>query len=138
VTQSPIELLLGAIDSLDVDAVMALLADDCQLLTADGRRAHGHDAVRELLTSFVGDLRSAAHRVTDQWQSDDVWIAEVEVTYELRDWLQLNALPRAFVVRSGSDGISEVHVYGAHERRLGDHPTGEEGMWIGDRWIPPL
>ncbi len=135
---SPIAQLLKAIDSRDVDAVTALTAPDVRMLTADGRRAHGVEAVHALLADFLSNLRSTAHHVTAEWHVDDVWIAEVDATYELRDWLQLNALPRAFVMRMGSQGIADLRVYGAHERPLTEHRTGEEGMWIGDRWIPPL
>jgi hypothetical protein len=135
---SPVEQLLGAIDRRDVDAVMALSAPDVRLLTVDGRRAHGTDAVRELLTKFLGQLRSSTHRITAQWHVDDVWIAEVDVSYELQDWLRLEGLPRVFVARMGSGGIADLRAYGAHEHPLSDHRTGEEGMWIGNRWIPPL
>jgi hypothetical protein len=131
-------MVLEAIDKLDADAAIAPLAPDCRLLTADGRRAEGTDAIHELLTSFLATLRSTTHRITDQWHQDNVWIAEVEASYELPDLLQLNALPRALVLRDGPDGVTELHVYGAHERPLTEHRTGEEGMWIGDRWIPPL
>ena len=41
-------------------------------------------------------------------------------------------------MREGSDGIADLRVYGAHEHALSEHRTGEEGMWIGERWIPPL
>jgi hypothetical protein len=135
---SPIEQLLEAIDALDVDAAMALLGPDTRLLTADGKRAEGSDAVRAFVTEFIGSVRSMTHRVTAQWHQDDVWIAEVEATYELVDWLQLKALPRAFILREGPEGIADLNVYGAHERPLTEHRTGEEGMWVGDRWIPPL
>jgi hypothetical protein len=135
---SPVEQLLGAIDRRDVDAVMALSAPDVRLLTVDGRRAHGTDAVRELLTKFLGQLRSSTHRITAQWHVDDVWIAEVDVSYELQDWLRLEGLPRVFVARMGSGGIADLRAYGAHEHPLSDHRTGEDGMWIGNRWIPPL
>ena len=138
VSESPIEKLLQAFDAFDIDGVMALIAPDARLLVADGRRAEGSDAVRELLTRFVADLRSTAHRITGQWHQDDVWIAEAEADYELRDWLQLTALPRAFVLYEGPDGIRDLRVYGAHEHPITEHRTGEEGMRIGDRWIPPL
>jgi SnoaL-like protein len=138
VSESPIERLLEAFDALDIDAVMAQVAPDARLLVADGRRAEGGDAVRDLLTRFMADLRSTAHRITGQWHQDDVWIAEAEADYELRDWLQLTALPRAFILHEGPDGIRELHAYGAHEHPLTEHRTGEEGMRIGDRWIPPL
>lgn len=137
-SQSPIERLLAAIDALDVDALMALTSPDIRILVVDGRRGEGTDAVRALMASFLGQLRSTQHRVTSQWRIDDVWIAEVDVDYELHDYLQLRALPRVFIVRAGEEGISEVRVYGAHEHVLTEHRTGEEGMWIGGHWIPPL
>ncbi len=137
-TDSPIDQLLRAIDRLDLDAVMALMAPDCRMLTVDGRRAEGMAAARELVTDFLATVRSTTHRVTDQWHQDNVWIAEVEATYELKDSLETSALPRAFVARDGPDGLVDLHVYGAHERPLVDHRTGQEGMRIGGLWMPPL
>lgn len=137
-SDSPIDQLLRAIDALDVDAAMSMLAPDGQLLVVDGRRAHGTDAVRRLLQDFLGNLRSTAHRVIAQWHVDDAWIAEVEADYEMKDYLEIKNLPRAFVLRGGPDGLTEVHAYGAHERPLEQHRTGDEGMWVGGRWVPPL
>jgi ketosteroid isomerase-like protein len=138
VIESPLNRLLGALDALDAPAAMALMAPDCRLLTVDGRRAEGTEAVRELLTEFLEALRSTTHQITAAWHQENVWIAEVEATYELKDSLKTAALPRAFVLRDGQDGVADLHVYGAHERPLADHRTGEEGMRIGGRWIPPL
>jgi ketosteroid isomerase-like protein len=139
VEDSPITRWLQAVDELDIEAAAALFTSDARLLTADGRRAQGIEAVRTVLTEFLGGLRSTTHRITDQWHQGDVWIAEVEASYELKDWMQTSELPRALVVREGSGGaIADLRVYGAHERSLFEHPTGEEGMWIGERWIPPL
>jgi len=135
---SPIKLLLEALDRLDAEAALSMLAPDCRLLTADGRRAHGVSAAGALLRDFLGALRSTSHRITSEWHVDDVWIAEVEASYQLEDWLELGALPRAFVLRGGPDGIEDLRVYGAHEHPLTEHHTGEEGMWVGGRWIPPL
>ena len=137
-SESPLDQLMQAMDTREVDAMMALVAPDCRLLTADGRRADGAEAVRALLDEFFGALRSTTHKITAEWHQDNVWIAEVDASYELRDWLQLNALPRVFVVRVGPDGIEDIRAYGAHERPLTEHRTGEEGMWVGSRWIPPL
>jgi SnoaL-like domain len=136
--QSPIEGWLQAIDARDVDAAMAPFADDARILTADGRRASGMAAIRELMAEFLGGLRSTNHRITAQWHEDNVWIAEVEATYELRDFLQLQSLPRAFFLRESDGAIADLRVYGAHERSLTDRPSGEGGMWVGERWIPPL
>ncbi len=137
-SDSPIEQLLSSMDRLELDGTMELLEPGARLLTADGRRADGQGAVRELLASFLGSLRSTNHEITSQWHIGDVWIAEVSASYELQDWLRLTDLPRVFVVRLKGERISDVRVYGAHEQPLTEHPTGEEGMWVGSRWIPPL
>jgi uncharacterized protein (TIGR02246 family) len=138
VDDSPITRLLAAFGQLDADAVAALLTQDGRLLTAHGRRAEGRDAVHDLLTAFLANLRSASYRITDQWRDGNVWIAEIEATYVLRDGLEMGPLARLMVLRDRADGIVDVRVYGANEADLADHRTGEEGMWIGERWIPPL
>ncbi len=135
---TPVEELLRAIDARDVDAVMALLGPEPRVLVVDGRQAEGATAVRGLLESFLDMLRSTTHRVTDQWLLGDVCIAEVQADYELQDWLQLTGLRRVFIVRTAAERIVDIRVYGAHEQRLSDIPTGEEGTWVGRRWIPPL
>jgi len=135
--ESPLGELLRAVDDLDADAAMALMAPDCRLLTVDGRRAVGTEAVRALLAGFLATLYSTTHRVTAEWHLDGVWIAEVEAGYEFKDRLRLGDLPRAFVARGGPDGLSDVRAYGAHEDRL-DDDRGGQGLRIGGRWMPSL
>jgi hypothetical protein len=135
---SPIDRIIDALDRLDVEAAVALFASDARLLTVDGRRAEGTDAVRVLLTGFLGQLRAASHTPTAVWHEENVWIAEVDTTYELQDFRKLTGVPRAFVLRDSANGIASLHVYGAHERRLDEHPSADRGLFIGDRWIPPL
>ena len=137
-SDSPIDQLLRAVDRLDAEAVLAMLAPEGKFLTVDGRRAQGTEAVSTLIREFLGQLRATSHRVTAQWHVDGVWIAEVEADYELRDYLQIKNLPRLFVLNGGADGLTDVRVYGAHERPLEEHRTGEEGLWVGGRWVPPL
>jgi hypothetical protein len=134
---SPVDELLEAVDKLDVDAVLALAAPDVRMLTVDGRRAEGRDGMRELIADFVDSLRSSTHRVTAQWHPDDVWIAEVDATYELKDFTRIGVLPRVFVLRDGPDGLLEMRVYGAHERPLAELRSEHE-MRLGGHWIPPL
>lgn len=136
--ESPIEQLLGAVDALDLEAVIALAAPDVHLLTVDGHHAAGTAAMRAVLTDFLASLRSSTHRVTAQWQPEDVWIAEVDATYELRDLTRIGVLPRAFIVRAGPDGLSDVRAYGAHERPLAELGAGTHEMRLGGHWIPPL
>jgi hypothetical protein len=136
-SSSPIDRLLSALHAFDLDAAIAMLAPDVDVLFSDGRRAQGIDAARELITGFASSLHSMAHRVINEWTAGDISVAEVEAKYELQDRLELT-IPRAFIVRAGSSGIAMLHVYGAHEHPLTEHRTGAEGMWIGERWIPPL
>jgi hypothetical protein len=136
--ESPVEELLEAVDELDVDAVLARAAPDVRLLTVDGRRAEGREGMRELIADFVDALRSSTHRVTAQWHPDDVWIAEVDATYELKDFTRIGVLPRVFVLRDGPDGLLDMRVYGAHERPLAELRSSEHEMRLGGHWIPPL
>jgi hypothetical protein len=139
VNESPIERLLAATDALDIDALVALFAPDGRLLAADGRRAEGTEAVRELLASILGALRSTSHEIKAQWQVDGAWIAEIEADYELRDFHRVGAVPLALVVRTGPEGIVDVHIYGAQEHPPGEHDTGEEwGTMVRGHWIPPI
>jgi ketosteroid isomerase-like protein len=137
-TDSPMKQLLAAVDSLDVDAVIALLTREAKFLTIDGQRAQGTAAVRELLSDFVAPLRATTHEVTAEWHEDDVWIAELDATYERTDGEQTGVLARVIVLRERPDGIADLRAYGAQAPLLTD-PHGEQGgMRLGGRWIPPL
>src|SRR5262245_21200557 len=137
-SDSPLLALVAALGQRDVDAAVALCSPDCRLATADGRRAEGRSGVRALLARFLSDLRSATYEVTAHWHQENVWFAEVVASYELRDWLRLERLPRAFVVRTDDAGICDVRVYGAHERRLTDHGGREEAYRVGGHVLLPL
>jgi SnoaL-like domain len=138
VEESPFAGLLAAVDQLDHDAVMALCAENCYMTTNDGRHAEGRQAVGQLLKDFFSQLRSTTHRITSQWHDGGTWIAEVLATYELRDFLLIEDLPRAFFVQVADDGIASVRTYGANERPLSDHATGDELTRVGGRPFLPL
>jgi hypothetical protein len=138
VEASPLTRWLEAMDRRDVENALVLLAPSVDMMLADGRRARGHDAAARVIRDFVSAVRWMTHDVTAQWHVDDVWIAETTATYELADHYRTSALPRVFIVRVSAEGITELRVYGAHEHPLTEHRTGEEGMWVGGRWVPPL
>jgi hypothetical protein len=135
---SPMERLLIAIDERDVDAIVALLAPDVQFLGVDGRRADGRDEARRLISDALSMVRSLSHEITSQWQHDEVWIAEVRLTYELQDWFLLRDAPRALFVHQGPEGITELHIYGAHERPLAEHRGDRSELRIGGTPMLPL
>jgi hypothetical protein len=135
---SPIRDFLDSIDKLDIDGAVRLLAEECRILLVDGQRGEGRASIHKLLQTFLGGLRATRHRITSEWHVDGVWIAEVDASYELQDWLCLDALPRAFFAVVGEDGITDIRVYGAHERSLTAHRRDDESMRVGGRWLLPL
>jgi hypothetical protein len=135
--ESPIAQLLSTVDKLDIDAAVGLCTPDCHFAAVDGRSADGRENVHRLLEEFTSTLRSTAHRIAEEWHQNDVWIAEVLADYELRDWLRIEGLPRAFFVRVTTDGIADVRVYGAREQPLGD--VGDDKLArLGGRPVLPL
>ncbi len=137
-TESPLVEVLAAIDRLDVPAVIALCAPDCHFGTVDGRHAEGREAVRRLLSDFLSTIRSTHHEISSQWHQDDAWFAEVVANYELLDRTRIEGRLRAFLLRTGPDGIREVRVYGANERPLTDRTVGYQPARLGGRLILPL
>jgi hypothetical protein len=135
---SPLDEFLRAVDELDADAAMALMAPDCRLLTAVGRRAAGTEAVRALIAEFLATLHSTTHRVTAEWHVDGVWIAEADADYEFKDRLRTGDIPRAYVARGGPDGLNDVRVYGAHEQPLDDDGGSGPELVFGGHWLPHL
>jgi hypothetical protein len=138
VEESALRRLLVAVDKLDLDAVIELCSPDCSIATVDGRNGEGRDQVRQLLADFFSVLRSTAHAVTAEWHQDNVWIAEVLADYELQDWLRIEAMPRAFVIRTGPGGIRDIRVYGAREHPLTEHEPGDQPFRMGGRLVLPL
>lgn len=130
---------LAAIDSLDLDATMSLFASDANLHTLYGEQAVGREQVRAELGMFFGELRSTQHEVTSLWNPEPgVWIAEMSASYELSDFSRRGPYGRAFVARTGDQGIVQLRIYGSHEQ-----PLPEAGLQYrevrGPRgWLPTL
>ena len=139
-SDSPIAAVLRAVDALDIEACVSLLAPGCRLLATDGRVAEGVAQARALLGDFLGELNRTTHRVTAEWNPEPgVWIAELEATYELRDRGRHGPYPRVMVVRAGQDGITDLRFYGSHEPPLSDSERPYEEVRSGSgRWLPTL
>lgn len=135
---SPISAVLRAMEALDVDACISLFERDGRLLSTDGDVAEGLDAVRAVLRKLFGDLRAATYRVTAQWHpEEDVWIAEVDATYDLKEHGLRGPYPRAIVLRGGRE-IAELRVYGRHELPLTESAVPYQEVLAGNRWLATL
>jgi hypothetical protein len=137
--ESPIAALLKATDALDVDAFVSMFAADGRLLTADGTVAEGAAQVRTVISRFIDELSATSHEITAEWHpDDDVWIAELNATYELKGLGHLGPYPRAVVLRGGPDGVRELRVYGLHELPLTDTAHRYQEVFTGGRWFATL
>jgi hypothetical protein len=142
-TDTPLELFLGAFDRLDADACAALFADRGRLRYVDGRVDEGAQAVRERLREYFADLSSTTHTLREYWHEDRVWVGEVKASYVLADHSILGPISKVFIVRMAPDGIAELRVYAAvepafHETRIRHERERAGGMMVGGRWVPPL
>jgi ketosteroid isomerase-like protein len=137
-TESPITSWFDAVSRFDVESALSLFAPDARLLSPDGRRAEGVDEIRDVLGDMTDQLRAFSYEVTAEWHQGDTWIAELQSTYELSDYAEIGPLPRAVIARMSGGRIADLRLYGANERLIADRPTGEEGIRVGGRWIPPL
>jgi hypothetical protein len=131
--------VLAAIDALDIDAFTSMFASNGRLMSADGRAANDKQAVRHLISEFVADLRATTHTVTSEWHPEpDLWISELDATYELTNYAQLGPYARAMFLRQGPDGIQDLRFYGLHERPLTDSTRAYQEVYGSGRWLPTL
>ena len=138
-SDSPIWAVLGAFDGLDLDATMSMFAPDVTLMTTFGEEAAGRDAVRRVLGSFFGDLRTVRYEVTAEWNPEPgVSIAEASATYELTDFSRRGPYKRAIVLRTGDHGIELLRFYGAHELPLALAGHQYEEVRGPHGWLPTL
>lgn len=135
---SPISDVLDALRSLDAGSAVKLFASGGRLLMTTGRSARGVDDIREALAGFMGPLRATTYAVSASWHpDDDVWIAEFDAHYELKDGERHGPYPRVMVIRGDEGAISDLRIYGSHELPLTSHATYRE-VSTGTRWLPTL
>jgi ketosteroid isomerase-like protein len=138
VADSPISAVLDGFRALDVDATVKLFAPDGRLMTTTGEFAEGTDEVRTALAGFMAPLRATTYEVSTTWHpEDDVWIAELDAHYELKDGERHGPYPRAIVARSDEHGITDLRIYGSHELPLTAHLPYRE-VSTGHGWLPTL
>jgi SnoaL-like domain len=139
VGDSPIRSVLRALDALDLDTAISLFAPDAKLMMVFGERVAGRDSVEREFRGFLGEIRAMHHKVTSEWNPEPgVWIAEIEATYELSDFSESGPIERAFIVRTGDDGIEDLRIYGAHEVPLSDGGRRYLNVRGAHGWLPTL
>jgi hypothetical protein len=140
VPDTPMQAVLNALDALDLDSAVGMFAPDGTLTTLFGdETAEGHDRIRAVLGEFLQGLRSNEHAIVAEWNPEDgVWIAEMSATYELSDFSRRGPFRRAIILRTGSAGITDMRIYGAHERPLSETGRPYEEVRAAGGWLPTL
>jgi hypothetical protein len=140
VPDTPMQAVLNALDTLDLDSAVGMFAPDGTLTTLFGdETAQGHERIRAVLGEFLQGLRASQHATVSEWNpEDDLWIAEMTATYELSDYSRRGPFRRAIILRAGAAGITEMRIYGAHERPLSEAGRPYEEVRVAGGWLPTL
>lgn len=94
-----VDAFVAAIERLDLDAALALLADDVEYDNVPIGKVHGHDGVRTTLGPFLGMCTATEWRVLHQVASDDVVMNErIDRFHMAHGWVELR-VAGLFVVR---------------------------------------
>jgi ketosteroid isomerase-like protein len=102
--------MFAAIDRMDVEALIVLMAEDSWQRFGNAEPLHGHQAIREANHAFLGSLASIHHEITDIWESDAGIVCRLRVTYGRRDG-QTVTIPGVTIFKEQGGLISEYQVY---------------------------
>jgi limonene-1,2-epoxide hydrolase len=140
VSDTPMQAILNALDALDLEAAVEMFAPDATLTTLFGdETAQGHDRIRAVLGEFLQGLHTTNHALVSEWNPEaGVWIAEMSATYELSDYSRRGPFRRAIILRVGDGGITDMRIYGAHERPLSESGRPYEEVRAAGGWLPTL
>jgi len=139
VSDSPISVLLRAIDALDLDGATSLFTPTAEVATVYGRSGKGADQVRAVFAELMEELREAHHEVTAEWNpAPGVWLAELSAVYDLKDFSRRGPYERIVVLHMGDTGIEQVRMYGSHEQPLQDDHGGYQEVRGPHGWLPTL
>jgi hypothetical protein len=140
VSDSPVQAVLRALDAIDLEGAVEQFAPDGVLTTVFGDRAEGRERVREVLGAFLQGLRGARYDIAAEWNPQSgVWLAETSATYELTDFSRRGPYERALILRARDAGITELRIYGQHERPLAEPDRGYVEVHGAHRgWLPTL
>jgi ketosteroid isomerase-like protein len=77
--------IFGAVDSKDLDAMRAMLAENPRFVMSNNDPLIGKDAVMAGNAGFFTMIQGSRHEVLHEWAVGTATIAETEVTYQRLD-----------------------------------------------------
>jgi limonene-1,2-epoxide hydrolase len=102
--------LFGAIDAMDVDGLVAHLADDVRFRFGNGAPVTGHEGVRTAVDGFFATIGGLHHELLAQCSDGNTTFLETAVTYTRLDGAEVT-LPVVSVLRFDGRLITDYRVH---------------------------
>lgn len=102
--------LFHAIDSKNIDALLAYMAPEATQRFAHQEPLRGHEEIRAGNAAFFDAIDSASHEITGLWESDGTVIVRINVTYMRLDGLSVT-IPAVTIFRESDGLIVEYEVF---------------------------
>lgn len=98
--------VFAAVDALDNDAMLELLAPDAVQVFGNQEPLMGRDAISAANKAFATMVAGVRHDITREWYQDNDAIVEANVTYQRLDGGLVN-LPVVSIYRTDENGLIE-------------------------------
>jgi len=99
------------VDSMDIDAYLAMYTPDGRFTFGNAPAAEGKDAVRAGLEAFYGSIAGMSHAFVGKWWAEpEVGIVEAVVTYTRKDSSTIS-LPVTTIYRLRDGLAADVRVF---------------------------
>jgi limonene-1,2-epoxide hydrolase len=102
--------LLGAIDAMDVDGLVARLADDASFRFGNSAPVIGREAVRNAVSGFFATIGGLRHELLARCTEGNMTVLETAVTYTRLDGADVT-VPVVSVLRLDGHLVADYRVY---------------------------
>ena len=103
--------LFAMTDSMDVDALLSVLAEDARLVFGNNQPLVGLDEIRSGITAFFDTIAGLHHAIATEWSFGADTIIELKVTYDRKDGQQVT-IPCVTIFHTDATGrIDDYRVY---------------------------
>ena len=103
--------LFAMTDSMDVDSLMSVFAEDARLVMGNGQPLVGLDEIRTGTATFFDTIAGLHHSIVTEWTFGSDTIVELKVTYDRKDGRRVT-IPCVTIFHSDAVGkIDDYRVY---------------------------
>ena len=102
--------LFQTIDAMDARGLAEAFVEEGRFRFGNAPTVVGRAAIEESVAGFFSQLKGLRHDILDVWDTEDVVISEVEVTYTRRDG-KVVSLPAATIGRRSDGLLADYRIY---------------------------